>query len=274
MDGSGRVDLSDIPWEDVPKYRLTPEALRVVRYFHMTESFTFYYLKGLMATRAAQQEPDFAPFLCAWAYEEEFHGRAFLRFMEAYGETVRDDYRGLAFSTRTIGERFDEAAQTAVSMAFPDAWPATHMVWGAIQECTTYNAYKQLIDRTGHPILKTICERIMKQELKHFAFYFQQARKRFSDSKLAQKLARGALTLAWTPVGDGMSPKAEVFHALRFLFDGRDGDGVGLVEARIRELPGMEWFDLFTRYVERHDIRRAPEAWLDQPGACSASAAE
>ncbi len=274
MEGSGRVDLSDIVWEDVPKHRLTPEALRTVKYFHQTESFTFYYLKGLMETRAAQQEPEFAPFLCAWAYEEEFHGRAFLKFMEAYGESVRDDYRGLAFSGRTIGERIDEAGQTALSMVFPDVWPATHMVWGAIQELTTYHAYRQLMDRTGHPVLKVICERIMKQELKHFAFYYQQARKRFADSKLAQKIARGALTLAWTPVGDGMSSKDDVSHSLSFLFDGHDGDGIKKIEQRIQTLPGMEWFDLFSRYVEKNGIGKAPAAWLDHPGECAAPAAE
>ncbi len=54
MEASGPVDLSDIRWEDVPKYRLTPEALRVVRYFLQTESATFFYLRSAMTTKASR----------------------------------------------------------------------------------------------------------------------------------------------------------------------------------------------------------------------------
>lgn len=265
MEGSGRVDLDDLRWDDVPKYRITPEAMRSVRYFMITESATFYYLKALMETRAATEEPDFAPFLCAWNYEEEFHGRAFKKFIETYGDDVDDTYRGNMFNGRTVGERVDELGAKALSVAFPHVWPATHMVWGAIQELTTYMAYRRLIERTGHPVLKVMCERIMKQELKHFAFYYQQARKRLGESEMAHKLASFALRTAWTPVGDGMSGKDEPIHVLSFLFDGYEGDDVAAIEKRIRELPGMEWFDLLTKYCKHHNIGKAPPEWFAHP---------
>src|SRR5438045_2362006 len=93
MDHSGRIELSDIAWADVPKNPLGPQALRTLRYFLKTEGSTFFYMKGLVQTRAAYAEPDFAPFLCAWTYEEEFHGRAFRKYLEAYGERMEDDFR-------------------------------------------------------------------------------------------------------------------------------------------------------------------------------------
>lgn len=262
---SGQVDLSDINWDDVPRHRLTPAALRTIRYFLQTESATFFYLRQIIGTRAATQDPEFAPFMCAWNYEEEFHGRAFRRFMEAYGEEVDDGYRSDMFSSRALGERVDEFLTSTLATLFPEDLAAAHMVWGASAEFTTYMGYVSLVKRTDHPILHTICKRIMKQEARHFAFYQGQARMRLAASKRTQRFVSWLLRTAWTPVGDGMSPKAEVFHVLRFLFDGYDGDAIPHIEQRIRELPGLEWFDLFTKFVHRNDLGKAPSDWFETP---------
>jgi hypothetical protein len=280
MDASKKVDLSDIDWSEVPKHRLTPESLRALRYFLITEGSTFFYAKALMSARASIEEPDFPPFLCAWMYEEEYHGRAFRKFMQAYGEEVRDDYRKTLFTKRTVGERIDELGQSALSHMFPDEWPAVHMAWGSIQEFTTYCAYQGLIDRVRHPILTVICQRIMKQELKHFAFYREHAKRRLTRSKSAQRLVSTALKLAWTPVGDGMCPREESIHAIRFLFDGLDGSVCDAIDKKTRELPGLEWFDLFTKFARTNNIRKAPAAWFPRGiaenarGQAEAAAAE
>lgn len=265
MDASGKVDLSDIDWAEVPKYPMTPEALRTLRYFMQTEGSTFFYVKALMKTKAAILEPDLAPFLCVWMYEEEFHGRAFRKFMEAYGEKVPEDYRAQMFSTRGIGERIDEIGQTVLSRVFPDGWPAVHMIWGVVQEFTTYNGYIALIERTGHPILATICQRIMKQEMKHFAFYRDQAYKRLVNNPRAQRLTTEALKIGWTPVGEGMCRKEDVHHAIRWLFDGKNGDAIDKVDRKMREMPGLEWFDLFRKYVTKHNLEPAPDSWFPRP---------
>lgn len=265
MDSSGRVDLSDIDWSEVPKYPMTPEALRTLRYFMFTEGSTFFYVKALMKTKAAIREPDLAPFLCVWMYEEEFHGRAFRKFVEAYGEKIPDDYRANMFLSRGAGERIDEISQTVLSRVFPDGWPAVHMIWGVVQEFTTYQGYIALIERTGHPILTKICQRIMKQEIKHFAFYRDQAYKRLVNDPAAQQLVSWALKVGWTPVGDGMCSKEDVHHAIRWLFDGTDGDAIDKVDRKMREMPGLEWFDLFRKFATKHRIGRAPDAWFPRP---------
>jgi hypothetical protein len=263
MSLSGQVDLSDIPWDEVPRHPLTPAALRTLRYFLQTESATFFYLRQIIGTRAATQDPEFAPFMCAWNYEEEFHGRAFRRFMEAYGDPVDDAYRTEMFSGRAMGERIDELLTATLATLFPEDLAAAHMVWGASAEFTTYMGYVALLKRTQHPILHTICKRIMKQEARHFAFYQGQARMRLAASKRTQRFVSWLLRTAWTPVGDGMSPKSEVCHVLRFLFDGADGEAIPHIEQRVRDLPGLEWFDLFTKFVRKHGIRRAPKSWFE-----------
>ncbi len=274
MEASGKVDLSDIDWADVPEHPITPEALRTLRYFMLTEGSTFFYTKALMKTRAATREPELAPFLCVWMYEEEFHGRAFRKFVEAYGEAIPASYRTEMFANRGPGERVDEIGQTVLSAVFPEAWPAVHMVWGAIQEFTTYTAYQALIDRINHPILNVICQRIMKQELRHYAFYTAQAKRRLGASIGAQRVTTKALKLAWTPVGDGMCAKAESCHAIRFLFDGLDGTAIGQVERKVRDLPGLEWFDLFTKFARDHDLHRAPASWFPSTRKKVSAAAE
>ena len=264
MDGSGKLDLSDIDWSEVPKHRITPEALRAIRYFMTTENSTFFYTKALMQTKAAIYEPELAPFICVWMYEEEFHGRAFRRFLDAYGEKVPASYRAASFERRGFGERFDEVGQAILSRIFADGWPAVHMFWGVIQEFTTYQAYQALIDRVDHPVLNVICQRIMKQEMRHYAFYRDHAKRRLQGSLSTQKLVTYALKVGWTPVGDGMSPKEDVVHAIRFLFDGLDGTAIAKIENKMRELPGLEWFDLFTKFAAEHQIRRAPASWFSQ----------
>jgi hypothetical protein len=132
-----------------------------------------------------------------------------------------------------------------------------------IQEYTTYSAYQALIDRVNHPILNVICQRIMKQELRHYAFYREHAKRRL-QTPAAQKLTTYALKLGWTPVGDGMSKKEDVCHAVQFLFDGRHGTAIDRIEQKVRELPGLEWFDLFTRFAEQYDIPAAPTAWYQR----------
>jgi hypothetical protein len=174
---------------------------------------------------------------------------------------------------RGVGERIDEVGQVVLSKLFPDGWPAVHMVWGVIQEFTTYMAYQAIIDRMNHPILTTICQRIMKQELKHFAFYKAQAEKRLAASPAAQRLTTHALKIGWTPVGDGMNHKNDVCHAIQYLFDGVDGTAIAQIEKRVRELPGLEWFDLFTKFAREHHIRSAPRAWMPRMNATKRSSA-
>jgi hypothetical protein len=194
--------------------------------------------------------------------------------MEAVGDEVDPHYRDAMFNRRGIGERIDEVGQRVLARLVPHAWPAVHMVWGAIQEITTYTAYRELSRRTGHPVLQELCRRIMKQEARHFAFYFHHARRRLAASARTRMIARAALAVGWTPVGEGMQPREESVHAVRYLFDGHEGTAIGEIERRVRELPGLEQFDMFTRFAQRHDIRRAPASWYPPTVTEAAQAAQ
>ncbi|MCC6524137.1 MAG: acyl-ACP desaturase [Polyangiaceae bacterium] len=261
LETSAQVDLADVAWHAVPERRLHDAALRTVRYFQLVESSTLHYVRVLTGT-SSWRDPELSSFVTAWLYEEEFHGRAFRRFLRAYGDSVPAAARPAVVDARSFGERFDELGQRALSRFWPGAWPAVHMVWGAIQELTTYHAYRALGARAGHPELAVLCERIGKQELRHFAYYYREAERRLGADAHARRVVSTALRIGWRPVGLGMSAPEEARHALCFLFDGAEGTEIAAIEARVRLLPGLEWFDLFGAWVTRHGVGRAPRDWL------------
>ena len=75
---SRAVDIAAIAWADVPRYPVSPEMIRTLRYMQDVESHTIIYLRSLLATRAVD-DPDVATFLACWVYEETFHGLALAR---------------------------------------------------------------------------------------------------------------------------------------------------------------------------------------------------
>ena len=125
-----------------------------------------------------------------------------------------------------------------VSKLWPD-FVGVHMVWGSINELTTLMGYRQLMAKAGHPVLTDLLSRIIRDESRHFAFYFQQVERRLESPRVA-RIARFLVERFWAPVGSGVQPAAETRFLAEYLFSGSDG----LVAARkvddtIRRLPGF-----------------------------------
>ena len=133
-------------------------------------------------------------------------------------------------------------------------WPnfcAVHMTWGAINELTTLTGYRRLAAVTGHPVLSDLLERIMRDEARHFFFYYRQAEIRLQRPAVA-RVARFLVDRFWGPVGSGVQPE----HELRFMANYLFGDEEGRVAARkvddtIRRLPGFASVQLLESWVDR-----------------------
>ncbi len=239
------LDTSDIRWEDVPAHPLAPGAVRTLRYMQDIEAHTIIYLKALLATRAVD-DPDVAAFLPVWAYEEAFHGRALDRFLDAAGHPKRPRPR----SRRTLAEAVRQALARGMSR-LTDDFIAVHMTWGAVNELTTLRGYERLLRLARHPVLDTLLRRIMRDESRHFAFYYAQAERRLAKPSAA-RLTRFLLERAWAPVGTGVQPDAEVAFLTGYLFGGEEGLAAARsVDERISRLPGMEGLGLLTAAVRR-----------------------
>src|SRR6267142_688052 len=167
---SRAIDLSEIDWSAVPRCSVPPEANRTLRYMQDIESHTIIYTRMLLATRAID-DPEVATFLACWLYEETFHGLALSRFLECAGHPVPP--RATPRGQEPVTKRLESWATSMVSRAWPD-FCAVHMTWGAINELTTLTGYLRLKTIARHPVLDELLETIMRDESRHFFFYYRQ----------------------------------------------------------------------------------------------------
>jgi hypothetical protein len=244
---AGALDLSVIPWADVPRHPVPPEAIRTLAYMQDIESHTIVYLRALLSTRAID-DPEVATFLACWLYEETFHGLALARFLEAAGHPVPS--RPTPHGQEPLVKRLEAWATSTLSKAWPD-FCAVHMTWGAINELTTLTGYRRLVAVAPHPVLSDLLERIMIDESRHFFFYYRQAEIRLQRSGAA-RVARLLVDRFWAPVGSGVQPRAELEFMARYLFAGDEGRAAARkVDDTIRRLPGFATVQLLEAWMDR-----------------------
>jgi hypothetical protein len=245
---SGALDLDAIAWADVGRHPLPSEAVRTLTYMQDIESHTIIYLRSLLATRAVD-DPEVATFLACWLHEETFHGIALSRFLECAGHPV--PARATPRGQEPILKRLEAWATSMVSKAWPD-FCAVHMTWGAINELTTLTGYLRLKTLAAHPVLNDLLETIMRDESRHFFFYYRQADIRLRRPAAAQ-VARRLVDRFWAPVGSGVGSDDDLHFMARYLFSGTDGRAQARkVDDTLRKLPGFADAQLLEAWMDRH----------------------
>lgn len=230
---SRAVDLDGMRWDDVPRWPLSPETVRALRYMQDIEAHTIVYVRQLLATRVID-EPAVATFLATWFYEETAHGCALERFLAAAGYASVPRARSRA----SLARRLEEQAIRTLSRAWPD-FVAVHMTWGAINEMTALTAYQRLSALADHPVLTELLDRMIRDEARHYAFYFRLASERLA-SPAARRIARVLVDRFWGPVGTGVAPAPEVHFLADHLFGGAEGRAAARrIDAAIGRLPGF-----------------------------------
>ena len=254
--GSYKARADRLRWDDLDLSsftgtRLSEADLRCLRFMHDVEYHTVCYLRDLLVS-PAHSDPEVTSFLSFWVYEEFWHGEAIAAVLDAHGEP--SGQRRVATMRGRLGwsERLRPLGMMAGSVLAREDFVALHMAWGAINEWTTQAGYAQLARRAGHPVLKELLKRIMRQEGRHIDFYASQARERLAASTRARKLARFALRRLWKPVGSGVMPAPETQHLARYLFGHDEGLGaLRRIDRRVDLLPGLAGMSLLERSVGR-----------------------
>ena len=244
---SRALDVSGIDWEAVPRHPLSADAVRALRYMQDIESHTIIYLRMLLSTRAVD-DPEVATFLACWIYEETFHGRALARFLAAAGHPL-----GTRAEPRSYADPAERLRQTFTGL-LARAWPdfvAVHMTWGAINELTTLTGYARLAEVAEHPVLTELLGRIMRDESRHFAFYYKHAERLLARPRTA-RITRFLVDHFWAPVGWGVQPAAETRFLAEYLMSGPDGRcAARKVDETIRGLPGFAGVALLEAWTDR-----------------------
>jgi hypothetical protein len=275
---SKKLDLSKLPWDDIPKHELSDGDVMCMTYMMDIETHTVIYLRDLLATRGAG-DPQITAFLSCWVYEELWHGEAFSDFLRAYGIELPAEPKLPDGSTpmptrvnrtRRFREQMGVGHQLSLlptmlgSLVFRN-FVALHMTWGAINELTTLTGYRALIRRSDHPVLHQMLERVIRDERRHFAFYRAQGRARLARApRHVRRLVRFILESFWTPVGAGVKSQEEVDALALYLF-GYDEQGremIREIDAMVGEMPGLEGLTLVEDALDGAlDRARATPGW-------------
>jgi hypothetical protein len=248
---STKIDTSDIDWNEAREAGLTEDEKFLLTYFSDVESQTIRYLKVLLGMKIAFT-PSVAAFLTTWSYEEFFHGYELGRLMAACGSPLEEDRVENLGRKAHFNEWIESAFAPLLSRIFSNQFPAVYLSFGAIQEMTTLRGYECLYKYTQNPVLKILCDRIAKQERRHFAWYFNHARELLMKSSGARILARKLLEFNWVPVGAGIKSPEEVKRLFMILFPRESARAiVREIDSKMGSLPGLEGIRLMEPYFER-----------------------
>jgi hypothetical protein len=242
LSGATRPDSFDWSAQGPP---LNEEALFCLGYMMDIESHTIIYLRELLSTSVIE-DVTITSFLSCWVYEEFFHSQVLKRFLQSQGVAV-DDRRFASLRRRKPGEYHLQKVARLLSR-ITRHFPALHMTWGAINELSTLTGYRALATRADHPLLSIVLARIVKDERRHFSFYFNQARRRLRFPT-ARVLTAALVRRFWTPVGSRVRSDATMRRVCAYLFGDQHGARrLAEHDSMIARLPGLEWFDLGFRY--------------------------
>jgi hypothetical protein len=258
---SKKLDTAGIDWDAVTSSRLSSGDLFCLHYMMDIENHVPLYLSHLLVTRACM-DPILTAFLACWNYEELWHGENIGKFLNLYGIE-------LDAQDRIANVRAHLGIQNSVSLmsTMVGSWllkdfSAVYLTIGAINELSTLTGYGALIRKSGHPVLKDLLGRIIKDERRHFAFYFNSAKEWLTDNAKAQRVDRWMLDRVWVPVGQGVKTQEQVDALALYLFDDEQGEEELLaLDEKIGKLPGLAGIKLMSRalYAARDRRGRNPD---------------
>jgi hypothetical protein len=247
---SKKLDVSDVAWQDVTKYPLTKGDLFFLHVAMDIENHVPLYLSHLLVTRACM-DPVLTAFLACWNYEELWHGENLGRFLHLYGIDFDADQRTADVRANLGVQNSFSILSTMVGSWLTKDFSAIYLTIGAINELCTATAYQAVARKSGHPVLRDLLSRIIKDERRHFAFYYNSAREWLSDNPAAQRLDRFAIDHVWVPIGKGVKNQEEVDAIVQYLFDDEEGqEELRRIDAKIGKLPGLAGVRLMTRAYE------------------------
>jgi rubrerythrin len=259
---SHKLRYDDLDWGLARKHGITPREAECLQYFADIESQTVFYMMEVVKMKVVRQ-PELLAFLTVWNYEEFFHAQAITRFLTEIGQAAPPAQERSTEVRRTaqLRAKIEDFVQMTMSRTVPSSFVCLWQMWGAAAELITTQAYEQIMRSTANPVLAELCRRIAKQERRHFAWYYETTRERLEGQRFSQWFARKVFELNWTPVGSGVKSPEQTAELIARLFPGqRIYEVFGTVDKRMGQLPGMQGFDVCSKYADKLQTMLPPEA--------------
>ena len=257
---SKKLDVTGVAWDDVRGHQLSKGDLFCLHYMMDIENHVSLYLSHLLVTRACM-DPILTAFLACWNYEELWHGENLGKLLNLYG--IEFDTQDRIANVRAnvgIKNTFSLLSTMTASWLLKD-FSAVYLTIGAVNELSTLTGYGALIRKSNHPVLKDLLGRIIKDERRHYAFYYNSAKEWLTGNESAQRVDRWMVERVWVPVGQGVKTLEEVDALGLYLFDDEQGEEELLdLDAKIGKLPGLAGMRFMSKALEgaRERASRTP----------------
>ncbi len=232
--------ISEIPWHEVKNYPLDKKFVPVLLYMRDVEILTDMYYTEMKRTPTGK-DAVISKFMERWGIEEITHGELINRFLNEAGIETSGTWKSEIRQNVPKFYSFNARISTILTNLIGKQFTATHMTFGAINELSTAQGYRRLIELANHPVLTHILRGIMREESAHTQFYWSVAKLELRKSEFAQKVARFVVKNFWSPVGQGAKPKVQSDYTIATLFRGEEGFQWidRKISKHIQELPGF-----------------------------------
>jgi len=260
--------LSLINWGDVRQHSFGEHLVPVLFYMRDVESLTDMYYRELRRTPTGR-DPYISKFMARWGEEELVHGQLLDRFLNELGYSTDERWYERVRSSVGRFYKVHTYAITTLTNLVGKQFTGTHMIFGAINEMTTGQAYRRLIAKADHPVLTQILRAILREESLHTNFYSNVARLELERRPISQKLARFVIDHFWEPVGGSALGHDRSNYTIAQLFGDDEGRRVidFAVSKRLSSFPGFSGVTAINKVAE-NSIRAGQ---LIHAGALSAA---
>lgn len=243
--------LSTVDWSAVRKHPFDDRLVPVLFYMRDVESLTDMYYRELRRTPTGR-DPDISKFMERWGEEELVHGEVLNRFLNELGYETKERWQDQVRTSVGYFYRVHAYAITTLTNLIGKQFTGTHMVFGAINEMTTGQAYRRLMAKADHPVLTQILRAILREESLHTNFYSSVARLELERRPISQKLARFVIDHFWEPVGGSALGHGRSNYTIAQLFG--DDEGRRLIDTavskRLGSFPGFTGITAINKAAE------------------------
>ena len=244
--------ISRIAWHEVKNYPLDKKFVPVLLYMRDVEVLTDMYYEEMKRTPTGK-DPAIAKFMERWGVEEITHGEMIDRFLNEAGFETSKNWKTEVRQNVPKSYTFNTKILTTLTNLIGKQFTATHMTFGAINELSTAQAYRRMIELANHPVLSHILRGIMREESAHTQFYWSVAKLELRKSAFSRKVARFVVKNFWSPVGEGAKPKTQSDYTIATLFNGKEGFEWldRKVSKHIQELPGFNGLNTISERIKK-----------------------
>jgi rubrerythrin len=174
MTTAKRWTLDDIPWDRFDPAKVDPDLLKIAKAAALVEYNARDY--GDYLANVFHDDPEFRGASETWVDEEIQHGEALGRWAALADPLF--DFQGAVARFRD-NYRIDVDAETSIRGSRSGELIARCMV-----ETGTSSYYTALAEAAEEPVLKTICQRIAADELRHYKLFYTHLKGYLSDEKI------------------------------------------------------------------------------------------